>query len=77
MKTYTIIKTKKGRVFEISGTVEELTKHFSYPLLVAASHGQKINQHPTTIKSLMSNLNKALDFNEGRCYERTSLELKA
>lgn len=75
MKNYEIEITRKNQVRVVVGTVEELTKYFSYNLEVAYSHGQRINRNPKNIKSLMSNLHKAFDFNEGCCYERTGLRL--
>lgn len=55
------------------GTLEELTDMFSYTLECGASWSyekgnSQINRHPKTIKSLISNLNKA-SRNSSRCYQ--------
>lgn len=43
------------------GTVDELTKSFSYTLLCGHSWNSRVNTNPKTFKSLVSNLNKAED----------------
>ena len=63
---YTVLKTRKGKVSEISGTIDELTKYFSNLLEVGASWShekgnKKINQQPKTIGSLIVNLQHAAD----------------
>lgn len=75
MKSYKIRKIRKGQERVIEGTLEYLTNYFSYTLEVGASYNRKVNCHPRTITSLMSNLKKALDIQEGCCYERTYLEV--
>lgn len=81
-KTYTIQSSKDGglssrptRVKQITGTVEELTKYFGYTLAVGNSHDKRVNEHPKTIKSLISNLTRAFGIVEGCCYSRTSIDL--
>lgn len=63
-KTYTIKQTLYGlgktRETEKTGTLEELVKHFKYTLEVGNSYNSSIKTNPKTIKSLISNLNKAL-----------------
>ena len=67
MKNYTVIIHRNSRPDrETSGTLEELTQYFSYTLMKGASWqhergNKKINQHPKSIKSLVSNLNNAED----------------
>lgn len=74
MKTYTLTKYYKGRTSEVTGTLEELTKYFSYTLECGNSWNSKINRYPKTIKSLVSNINKSYD--EKRAYH-SSVELAA
>jgi hypothetical protein len=81
-KQYTIIKTRTGGrtgnddTREITGTLAYLIQYFSYTLEVGASYNHKINRQPKTIKSFISNLEKALDEKEGACYNRTLISLK-
>lgn len=42
----------------------------------AVSSGVKVNMTPKTIKSLISTISKSLDYKEGSCYNRTTVELK-
>lgn len=76
MKTYTIIKIRKGKTSEISGTMEELNKYFEYTLMCGNSSNQKISLKPKTGKSLVSNLNKSVAENQGCCYDPDYYELK-
>lgn len=75
MKTYSIQKTRGNKVNVVTGTIIELTKHFSYTLEVGYSYNNKILKKPTTIKSLISNLIKSFEITEGACYNRTSITL--
>ena len=43
------------------GTIQELTKYFSYTLECGNIYNSKINRTPKTIKSLISNLEKTYD----------------
>lgn len=43
----------------VSGTLAELTEYFSYTLLTGYAYNRKINKHPKTFKSLITNLDKA------------------
>lgn len=70
-KKYTLIKSRNGRDRTIEGTVVELTEYFSYTLEVGHSYNRKILTQPKTIKSLVSNISKALDEKEG--VRRTSV----
>jgi hypothetical protein len=72
-KTFTIVKTRKGRKTEITNTLPELIKYFSYTLEVGHSYNPKIKLQPTTIRSFISNMEKSLDEKEGSCYERTEI----
>ena len=66
-KTYTITKTRSGdRKNSISGTLAELVDSFSYTLETGASYqhekgNKKINRKPANIKSLVDNLNAAVN----------------
>lgn len=76
MKSYTVSYSRGDKNPNIvSGTLEELIDRFSYTLLVGYSYDKKINRYPKTIKSFISNINKAFDIKEGSCYERTSVTL--
>jgi hypothetical protein len=74
-KIFKIEKIRKGRISIIEGTLDYLTQYFSYTLLIGNSYNKKINLKPSTIKSLISNLEKSLDIQEGACYERTLINL--
>lgn len=75
-KTYTVVVTRKGRDREVAGTVEELKNYFSYTLEVGNSMERKINRNPTTIRSLLLNVQKSYGEKEAACMERTSISLK-
>ena len=78
-KIFTLIKTRMffgsrpTQTSEVSGTLDELTEYFSYTLLVGHSYKKAIPQHPKTIASLVSALNRAYDIKDGGM---TSVELK-
>ena len=68
-KNYTITEHRWGREPQSwTGTVAELTKIFSYTLLCGHSYHPQINQHPKTIKSLVSNIGFALAFTQPNTY---------
>jgi hypothetical protein len=78
MKTYTLTVDHSRRGSrDVSGTVEELTKYFGYTLEIGHSYDRRVSLAPKTIKSLITNLQKAYSIKEGSCYERTSISLKA
>jgi hypothetical protein len=74
-KTYTIRTTRNDRSMTFTGTVQELTEKFGYTLECGNSWNHRINRNPTTIKSLVSNLEKSYDAKERACYTRTQVEL--
>lgn len=77
-KKYTVKKDNgKGRETYYTGTVEELTNIFSYTLEIGNSWNKKINRNPKTIKSFITNINKAFNEKETNIYTRTSVELVA
>lgn len=76
LKTYTLIKERKGTKTEISGNLYELMQYFGYTIDNAYHSSVKINYMPKTIKSCLSNIKKALDYREGSCYNRTFIDLK-
>ena len=82
MKEYTIITSKSGRatpeprVNEVTGNLEYLIDYFGYTLEVGNSWNKKINTKPKTIKSFVSNLQKAFEEKEACCYDRTYVSLK-
>ena len=66
MKEYTIRISRKGTARLATGSLEYLTNYFAYTLSVGKSYeaekgNKKINTAPKTVKSLVSNLNKASD----------------
>lgn len=75
-KTYTVIKTYRGRTDEVQGTLEELISYFGYTLEVGHSWNSKIKRNPTTIKSFISNLQKSYEEKEASCFNRTYVSLK-
>lgn len=77
MKTYTIIKTRRGNKHEYTGTIEELvTNVFGYTLDCGVSHNPKINRKPKTAASLVTALNKSVTETMGSCYDPDYYELK-
>ena len=60
LKTYTILKYRKGKIREIKGTLQELIIYFSYTLECGNAYNKKINKNPKTIKSLMLNLDNSI-----------------
>lgn len=74
--THTIIKTRKGRTTEETGTLAELTKYFGYTLECGNSYNSKISTAPRTAKSLVSNLNRSIDYTQRGSFNPTYFELK-
>jgi hypothetical protein len=69
-----ISHTKRGdRIVE--GTLEYLIGYFGYTLEIGNSWNRKINRTPKTIKSFVTNLQKAFEEKEASCYERTFVDL--
>jgi hypothetical protein len=60
-KTYTIRKHRRNGVSETTGTLAELTQNFSYTLSSGRSYDSKVAIAPRTAKSLVTNLNRAVD----------------
>lgn len=79
MKKYTIkVSSERNgryRETEYNGTLEELIDTFSYTLCVGASYKRSIITSPKTIKSLLSNLEKAERIRHANSYNYTSYEL--
>jgi hypothetical protein len=76
MKQYTVIKHRRGRESEVTGTIEEITKYFSYTLECGNSWNRKINRFPKTIKSLVKNINDSYHETQGSCYNQDYVTLK-
>lgn len=83
MKTYTITRTsyRNNSSIEHSGSLDELIKCFSYTLECGASYSRekgnsKINRAPKTVKSLISNLNNAVNNSAANGYAGVSYALK-
>lgn len=75
-KTYTIIKTRRGRQSESTGTIEELTKDYSYTLECGNGWNSKINRNPKTAAGLVKALNQSVGETQGSCYDPDYYELK-
>lgn len=74
-KTYTIIKNRRGgRTSTATGTLAELTEYFGYTLKSGNSYNPKINMNPTTIKGLISALNKSLNETQRNSFDPESYE---
>lgn len=61
---------------EVSGTLDELKKYFSYTFEVGASWDKKVNVNPKNITSFVNNLQRSFEAKEACNYNRTSIELK-
>ena len=82
MKTYTISISRNNRTRDVTGTLEDHIKYFSYTLEVGASWphekgNKKINQQPKTIKSLITNLNNAENNAAANGWSNTYYDLAA
>jgi hypothetical protein len=83
-KTFTITKTRHrtGQTYVQTGTLDELVKCYSYTLECGASYSHekgnsKINRSPKTAKSLVSNLNNAVNNSAANGYAGETYELSA
>lgn len=74
-KTFTIIKTRRGRETETTGTLAELTEYFRYTLECGRSYNSKIPLVPRTAKSLVTALNKSVDETQRGSYDPNYYEL--
>lgn len=75
-KTYTIIKTRKGRESSQTGTVAELAKIYSYTLECGHSWNRKIPKEPKTIAALIKALNNSVSETQGSCFDQDYYQLK-
>lgn len=71
-KCATIKKIRRGKESFTTGTLDMLTKYFSYTLLCGNEYNNKISQNPRSFESLVNNLNRAIDETQGSCYDRDS-----
>ena len=69
------IKLSGRRDKIVEGTLDELKAYFSYIMEIGTSWNKKINPNPKTIKSFVSNLQKAFAEQEAQIYNRTFVEL--
>jgi len=77
MKTYRVTKTNGTRIYEHEGTLVELIDTFSYTLECGKSWEKgrkKINTQPKSIKSLVDNLNKAVQNSAANGHSGTHYE---
>ena len=72
----TISNSGKDHSRDTEGTIEELTRYFSYTLEIGNSWNNKIKRGPfTNINALISNVNKSYAEKEAACYNRTSVDI--
>ena len=80
-KIYEVTKTIYGmartRTYTLKGTLEELIDDTRYTFEVGQSYNRKINPAPKTIKSFISNYEKALEEKQGCPVEVTYVEIAA
>ena len=80
-KIYEVTKTIYGRArtrtYTLKGTLEELIDDTRYTFEVGQSYNRKINLAPKTIKSFISNYEKALEEKQGCPVEVTYVEIAA
>jgi hypothetical protein len=82
MKTHTISRThdRTGSLTLHTGTVTEISAKCSYTLECGAAYShekgnKKINRHPTTIGSLVNNLNNAINNSAANGYAGVTFAL--
>jgi hypothetical protein len=74
--TYSIRKHRRGgKVSESTGTLAELTEYYGYTLVCGNSYNSKIALKPRTVKSLVSNLNRSVDYTQKGSYDPDYYEL--
>lgn len=75
-KLVALVSTHRGRRTLYCGTVAQLAKSFRYTLECGASWNHKIKtaNEITTLKSLVSNINKSYDETQGGCFDRDHVE---
>ena len=82
MKTYNIEIDRRGRTRETGyKTLQELIEYFSYTLECGASYqhekgNKKIDRNPKTIKSLIKNINNAVNNAAANGYSSKYYRLK-
>lgn len=74
-KTFTIIKHRRGRTSEATGTLEELRQHFGYTLEAGNSYDPRVNLSPKTAKGLVSALNRAVESLQKGSFDPNHYEL--
>lgn len=76
IKLIALINTHRGRRTLWVGTLQQMTKAFSYTLECGNSWNRKIKtaDQIKNIKSLVSNLNKSVDETQGGCFDRDYYE---
>lgn len=79
-KVFTIITDRNGKETQTQGTLEELLSYFSYTLECGKSYehekgNKKINLNPKTAKSLVTQLNNAVNNSAANGYSTISFRL--
>ena len=75
MKKYKIVIQKNDRERIVEVTLEGLIDYFGYTLEIGASWDKRVNQKPKTIRSFMTNIQRAFEAKEACCYQRTFIKL--
>ena len=75
--TENIYGMARTRTYTLEGTLEELLEATRYTFEVGQSYNRKINLAPKTIKSFISNYEKALVEKQGCPVEVTYVEIAA
>lgn len=74
-KIFTVVKTRRGVAREVKGTVPELVDYFRYTLESGNSYDSRVSMNPKTVKSLVSNLNRATRVLQKGSYDPNSYEV--
>lgn len=74
--TKTIYGMTRSRTYTLQGTLEELIKSTSYTFEVGHSYNSRINLAPKTIRSFISNYEKALEAQSNSPVEVEYSEIK-
>ena len=74
--TYTIRKHRRGgKQSDATGTLSYLTDYYGYTLECGNSYNSKISRAPRTAKTLVSNLNRSVDYIQKGSYDPDYYEL--
>jgi hypothetical protein len=74
-KTYTIVKTRRGQTYELTGTFWELMGFYRNTLETGHGYDKQVNLQPSGVKSLVANLNRAVRAKEKGNFYPSSYKL--